>query len=78
MSVSDLILFSTGPYILASISGAYVLGRMIKGVDLRLLGTKTLGISNARIYVAGNNLLCLLYTSPSPRDGLLSRMPSSA
>ena len=24
------------------------------------------------------NYLCLLYTSPSPRDGLLSRMPSSA
>ena len=24
------------------------------------------------------NKLCLLYTSPSPRDGLLSRMPSSA
>ena len=23
-------------------------------------------------------LTCLLYTSPSPRDGLLSRMPSSA
>ena len=23
-------------------------------------------------------LCCLLYTSPSPRDGLLSRMPSSA
>ena len=23
-------------------------------------------------------LSCLLYTSPSPRDGLLSRMPSSA
>ena len=29
---------------------------------------------------AGANvaLCCLLYTSPSPRDGLLSRMPSSA
>ena len=29
----------------------------------------------------GNDILsksCLLYTSPSPRDGLLSRMPSSA
>ena len=25
---------------------------------------------------SGNS--CLLYTSPSPRDGLLSRMPSSA
>ena len=24
------------------------------------------------------DLGCLLYTSPSPRDGLLSRMPSSA
>ena len=26
----------------------------------------------------GYVLACLLYTSPSPRDGLLSRMPSSA
>ena len=26
----------------------------------------------------GGALGCLLYTSPSPRDGLLSRMPSSA
>ena len=25
-----------------------------------------------------NHNTCLLYTSPSPRDGLLSRMPSSA
>ena len=25
-----------------------------------------------------NYYICLLYTSPSPRDGLLSRMPSSA
>ena len=31
--------------------------------------------------ITGTNLQlynCLLYTSPSPRDGLLSRMPSSA
>ena len=27
---------------------------------------------------ADQSFLCLLYTSPSPRDGLLSRMPSSA
>ena len=34
----------------------------------------------ALIRVAVGILLwfCLLYTSPSPRDGLLSRMPSSA
>ena len=39
----------------------------------------------AALYAAGRPLskfelakACLLYTSPSPRDGLLSRMPSSA
>ena len=26
----------------------------------------------------GTHLICLLYTSPSPRDATLSRMPSSA
>ena len=26
----------------------------------------------------GEGNICLLYTSPRPRDGLLSRMPSSA
>ena len=30
------------------------------------------------VCLRGNTLICLLYTSPSPRDGLLSRMPSSA
>ena len=32
------------------------------------------------VEVISNNIsnICLLYTSPSPRDGLLSRMPSSA
>ena len=37
---------------------------------------------SVRVCVSSNQLLslisCLLYTSPSPRDGLLSRMPSSA
>ena len=28
--------------------------------------------------IEGQANACLLYTSPSPRDGLLSRMPSSA
>ena len=28
--------------------------------------------------IGTNDNACLLYTSPSPRDGLLSRMPSSA
>ena len=40
-------------------------------------------IPNDKSSIEGNNIrgkywTCLLYTSPSPRDGLLSRMPSSA
>ena len=35
------------------------------------------GSSSLSIYEE-NPISCLLYTSPSPRDGLLSRMPSSA
>ena len=38
-------------------------------------------IANMAIVVAPGDAFfdtCLLYTSPSPRDGLLSRMPSSA
>ena len=35
--------------------------------------------ADADYYLAiKKNKICLLYTSPSPRDGLLSRMPSSA
>ena len=33
---------------------------------------------NGAAMVIGTDYFCLLYTSPSPRDGLLSRMPSSA
>ena len=33
---------------------------------------------SARGATATPRVTCLLYTSPSPRDGLLSRMPSSA
>ena len=35
-------------------------------------------INNTEIFSATEFISCLLYTSPSPRDGLLSRMPSSA
>ena len=38
---------------------------------------KSLKSQNA-LELIGEPKFCLLYTSPSPRDGLLSRMPSSA
>ena len=38
-----------------------------------------LATARARLRQSGyKGKFCLLYTSPSPRDGLLSRMPSSA
>ena len=40
-----------------------------------LMKIKNLGRDYADLLEAAG---CLLYTSPSPRDGLLSRMPSSA
>ena len=41
------------------------------------------GLSRSTVYkilrkLEDNNLICLLYTSPSPRDTPISRMPSSA
>ena len=51
-------------------------GRVVKGVNF--IGLRDAGdpVEQAKIYdLAG---ACLLYTSPSPRDGLLSRMQSSA
>ena len=37
-----------------------------------------LGSENPDVVLLAHLDTCLLYTSPSPRDGLLSRMPSSA
>ena len=37
-----------------------------------------LGHSTVLLKLRDKFWICLLYTSPSPRDGLLSRMPSSA
>ena len=36
------------------------------------------GVLSVSAEQVSRNVTCLLYTSPSPRDGLLSRMPSSA
>ena len=33
---------------------------------------------SGKIYLDGEDITCLLYTSPSPRDRTRSRMPSSA
>ena len=50
--------------------------------DVPILTITGEDVTNRMIATAGDAVAqlpnCLLYTSPSPRDGLLSRMPSSA
>ena len=49
------------------------------GLDQREFERSTLNALNVYDPLESwNRRVCLLYTSPSPRDGLLSRMPSSA
>ena len=68
---------------------ALELGAGVKAVGLELVETENRepvrGKKAAEIWSAifpalafEEFYVCLLYTSPSPRDGLLSRMPSSA
>ena len=82
MSVFDLFKIGIGP------SSSHTVGPMVAArrflldcaplddvteVSAELYGSLALtGIGHA------TDKACLLYTSPSPRDGLLSRMPSSA
>ena len=65
--------------------GRDLYSRVIQGTQISLmvgvLGA-TVAVVVGTLYGATSGYLggrtCLLYTSPSPRDGLLSRMPSSA
>ena len=56
-----------------------VRGLMFKHSENNLIDPKK--DTNLKILIKNNNItyaICLLYTSPSPRDATLSRMPSSA
>ena len=63
----------------AQLLGASAAFEQILAWDIKNISA-TLGAKTDRIEAALKPLgfTCLLYTSPSPRDGLLSRMPSSA
>ena len=54
-----------------------MIGRYNEYNKVEILGigkSKSLGVHRGVV----NNITCLLYTSPSPRDRTRSRMPSSA
>ena len=64
----------------------HIYASVISGCGTKVVATASTAEADVRKQLGaagkGGNVnaaqVCLLYTSPSPRDGLLSRMPSSA
>ena len=54
------------------------LAQMLDGSELDVALVPVVACAARPDYQVVPGIGCLLYTSPSPRDGLLSRMPSSA
>ena len=69
MRVADLIPAVTGSYPKDFLQLVKLVDAHLKNIDEDLV---------LQLWPAYQYSNCLLYTSPSPRDGLLSRMPSSA
>ena len=67
---------------LAKLKALNAQDRRLKAISLSRNFGKEIAIAAGLSYARGDAAVlmdaCLLYTSPSPRDGLLSRMPSSA
>ena len=75
VSVSDIATLVTGLQQYTLKAGTKV------GTSVPLTLDSDTGTDSTVNFTEGSNKppnTCLLYTSPSPRDGLLSRMPSSA
>ena len=89
-ALSDPAIPAAGRALLETHRGAYLLGSVVadahglaglKREDTHFYSfDKPMEDHPWRVMLARFPILqtCLLYTSPSPRDGLLSRMPSSA
>ena len=70
---------NTGFYRVAASSPEIYLGDCVNNADNIIHIAESLAKKDVQLVVFPELCItCLLYTSPSPRDGLLSRMPSSA
>ena len=63
---------------LMTLLGFFVLSPWVASATSANFLRKELDKPGVQMVVVELYATCLLYTSPSPRDGLLSRMPSSA
>ena len=76
-SATEAVSPSSGFGVIAYFANNSVAANLVMG--LLLIGGLISGIGlNAQVFPTLNPGICLLYTSPSPRDMRRSRMPSSA
>ena len=83
---NDVCLFMKGTPDAPQCGFSMAVSNMLKILEVNFKGVNVLEDQNIRegikVYSDWPTIpqlyICLLYTSPSPRDGLLSRMPSSA
>ena len=73
MRESEVIVVGAG---IAGLTSAAILSK--QGLSVNLIESHTQSGGCAGTFKRKNYIFCLLYTSPSPRDGFTSRMPSSA
>ena len=62
---------------MASVNKVIIVGNVGRDPETRYMPSGD-AVTNISVATSDRYKDCLLYTSPSPRDGLLSRMPSSA
>ena len=74
---NTLLIDQLSPESLGSLIAMYEHKIFVQGVIWNIYSYDQWGVELGK-QLASKVLHCLLYTSPSPRDGLLSRMPSSA
>eukprot|EP01016_Furgasonia_blochmanni_P036313 TRINITY_DN4137_c0_g1_i3.p1 TRINITY_DN4137_c0_g1~~TRINITY_DN4137_c0_g1_i3.p1 ORF type:complete len:102 (-),score=24.33 TRINITY_DN4137_c0_g1_i3:45-350(-) len=73
-TTTKIILLSSLCYIVACALLEAACQGVVEGFDAQA----SISVEVVLSHEGGVFVICLLYTSPSPRDGLLSRMPSSA
>ena len=69
---------TTAGVVVADNAGSATTNKLFKVNLLSISNVDGVNDANVSVQVLSNVNVCLLYTSPSPRDATLSRMPSSA
>ena len=82
MRLKQLLVATTSAIVITSFSSVAFAGAVTSKEEIAISttggGIKVKSDNGNTFNLGGRIMYCLLYTSPSPRDATLSRMPSSA